>query len=349
MKCMEEIAAGQGVESSWRDRFEEGATAFLSYLDVTRNLAPHTLRAYQADIQAFLGWFPNFQAEHFQSESLQSNKAPSPFTGLPSAYIHYLANQNLSKTSVARKGSSLKTFFKFLMKERYFEEHSLPLVFHRPKLLRKLPDFLSMKEVEQLLRAVSLEPESPLKHRNRAIIELLFSSGIRVGELAALDIGHVNWEESELLIQGKGGRERLAFFSQKAMAALKSYQAHWEAISKTPMTLESPLFLNKDGGRLNVRSIRRLLIDLGNTAQLEKPLHPHVFRHSFATHLLNSGVDLRIVQELLGHISIRSTQIYTHVSTERLKRAYMKAHPRALAETSRETSDTWANEAGFSI
>jgi integrase/recombinase XerC len=244
-------------------------------------------------------------------------------------YIAYLSGRGLSKSSIARKGSSLKTFFKFLMKERYFSDNSLPIVFHRPKLLRKLPDFLSADEIECLLRAVDADPDSPLKARNRAMIEILFSSGIRVGELTMLDLGDVNWEQAELLIQGKGGRERIAFISQRALDALQAYRAVWEDLTDAPAMQTSPLFLNKDGQRLNVRSVRRFLVALGNDAQLSKPLHPHVFRHSFATHLLNHGVDLRVVQELLGHISIRSTQIYTHVSTERLKRAYLKAHPRA--------------------
>jgi integrase/recombinase XerC len=332
---MEETEAGQRVENPWRNRFEEGANAFLSYLDVTRNLSPHTLRAYQSDLQGFLAWFP-----HFLEETPLSSNSYAPFVGLPAAYIAHLAAQNLSKTSLARKGSSLKTFFKFLMKERYFEENSLPIVFRRPKQLRRLPHFMSSDEINRLLLAAFQAPESPLKWRNRAIVELLFSSGIRVSELIALDFGHVNWEESELLIQGKGGRQRMAFFSQRAMSALQSYKTFWSELSQVAMTAESPLFLNKNGSRLDVRSVRRILNDLGSAARMEKPLHPHVFRHSFATHLLNNGVDLRIVQELLGHVSIRSTQIYTHVSTERLKRAYLKAHPRAGVETKRDYVET---------
>lgn len=328
MNCMEEVKAGQGVENPWRDRFEEGAAAFLSYLDVTRNLSPHTLRAYETDVQAFLAWFPLYWQD-LDLTPAQRAAHEYRFTGMPSAYIQFLSGRNLSKTSLARKGSSLKTFFKFLMKERYFAENSLPVVFHRPRLSRRLPDFLSAEEVDALLAATQQGDNPILNARNQAMIEMLFSSGIRVGELAALNLEDVNWEQSELLIQGKGGRQRVSFFSQRAMRALQQYQAVRPELCERAQDPESPLFLNYDGGRLNVRSVRRILVALGETAKLEKPLHPHVFRHSFATHLLNQGVDLRIVQELLGHISIRSTQIYTHVSTERLKRAYLKAHPRA--------------------
>ena len=150
-----------------------------------------------------------------------------------------------------------------------------------------------------------------------------------MGELAALDWEHIQWEQAEFRILGKGNRERVAFASQRAMNALLTYSESWEELAGKAPEVNSPLFLNKDGQRLNVRSVHRLLIDLGQSAGLDKAIHPHVFRHSFATHLLNHGVDLRVVQELLGHISIRSTQIYTHISTERLKRAYLKAHPRA--------------------
>ncbi len=356
MKCMEDAEAGQRVEKSVEERddrqvdhfglarFEEGAAAFFSYLDVTRGLSPHTLRAYQSDITTLLDWLNRFALE---KHALTAN--PNTFwREIPTAYIAHLGTEQLSKTSVARKGSSLKTFFKFLMKERYFEENSLPVVFHRPRLSRRLPYFISPAEIGQLRTAALLEPESALKWRNLAILELLFSSGIRVGELSALNLGDVNWEELELRIQGKGGRQRLAFFSQGALQALLQYKAFWPDLCPDPMTADSPLFLNKNGTRLDVRSIRRILLALGKQAQVEKPLHPHVFRHSFATHLLNNGVDLRVVQELLGHVSIRSTQIYTHVSTERLKRAYMKAHPRAAQNTRAQHPDE-AGRQGLTI
>jgi integrase/recombinase XerC len=327
---MEDVEVAPGVENPIHsgflsERFSEGASSFLNYLDVNRNLSPHTLRAYQADIAEFLQWLPTFE---LAQEPLRANE-PALFE-LPGRYLGYLGGRNLSRTTLARKISSLKTFFKYLMKERYFEAHALPVVFHRPKMLRRLPAFLSAEEIGSLLAAIEREPESPLKRRNRAIIQMLFSSGIRVGELVALNCGDLDREQGELRIQGKGGRERIGFVSRQALVAVEEYLRCWPELRDDIPQGEAPLFLNRDGNRLNVRSVRRLLVDLGQAANITKPLHPHVFRHSFATHLLNHGVDLRVVQELLGHVSIRSTQIYTHITTERLKRAYLQAHPRAL-------------------
>ena len=318
-----------GTDAPLPHRFEEGATAFLNHLDLTRNLSPHTLRAYQADLRDFLNWLSTRMNDLSTTES-------SLFRDMPSDYLGHLQGRRLSKTSINRKGSSLKTFFKFLMKERYFVEGMLPVLFHRPKQPKRLPEFLSQEEVARLLDAVSAEPPSPLRLRNLAMIHVLFSAGLRVGELTALDWGHVTPEEAELRIQGKGGRERLAFVSQQGMEALSAYKSVWPELGGQPPQPASPVFLNRGGTRLNVRSIRRMLVTSGLAAGLRKSMHPHIFRHSFATHLLNNGVDLRYVQELLGHVSIRSTQIYTHVSTERLKRAYLQAHPRAQPVTAKE-------------
>lgn len=339
MKGMEDRDAGLGADSTWRERFEEGAVAFLDYLDVARNLSQHTLRAYRADIAEFLRWLPLYWDSKPDDREVCAEfgtKAIGRASGLrladaSAAYMSALSGRSLSKTSLARKGSALKTFFKFLMKERYFEEGALSVSFHRPKLGRRLPDFLTVQDVDALLSALGQEPDSPLARRNRAIVEVLFSSGVRVGELVGLNIEDYDAERAELRIQGKGGRERIAFVSRRGIDALTAYLQTWPSLSGQVPRAEHPLILNRDGERLDVRSVRRLLRDLRQKTGLSKPLHPHAFRHGFATHLLNHGVDLRVVQELLGHVSIRSTQIYTHVSTERLKRAYLLAHPRARA------------------
>ncbi len=317
--------------------FVDGFEPFETYLAINRNLSVHTQRAYRRDIAEFLQWLQDSCQNELQNGlrgGLNNEPAMDKKTylrELPGRYVANLSGKNFSRTTLARKTSALKTFFKYLMKERYFEDGALSLTFHRPKLPRRLPEFLTPDEVRQLLASLDAAEDSPLTRRNRAIIQLLFSSGLRVGELAALDFGSVNWEDGELRILGKGGRERVGFMSQQALSALYQYREAWPMLAGEGESVspESPLFLNRDGSRLNVRSVRRMLVSLGQSAGLGKALHPHLFRHSFATYLLNQGVDLRVVQELLGHVSIRSTQIYTHVTTERLRRAYLKAHPRA--------------------
>jgi integrase/recombinase XerC len=328
------------------EQFHAGAEAFWNYLVLHRNLSTHTLRAYQGDVKEFLDWLCQVPAP----EAADAPPETEFWKDLPGQYTAHLNSRKLSRTSVVRKISSLKSFFKFLMKEQYLDTHALSLAMKRPKLSRRLPEFLTVEEVGRLTDYVASQPADPLSHRNLAILELLFTSGIRVGELVSLNLEDIDWETAEFRVLGKGGKERLCFMSQKALSALAQYRTvrgqllsepeapTWgdapppKKRTRTPGQLklsETALFLNRDGTRLSARSVHRLLNQLSEASGLNKPLHPHIFRHSFATHLLNHGVDLRIVQELLGHASIRSTQIYTHISTERLRRAYLQAHPRA--------------------
>jgi len=304
------------------DVFTENLPVFLNYLAVNRNLSPHTLRAYEGDLTLFLDWLQT------QPEALET----AVLKRLPSEFVSHLSRQNLARTSVARKISALKTYLKFLMKERYLPEHAMSLTFHRPKPQRRLPSFLLEEDIQILLDTVAKQPDSTLQRRNLAIIHLLFTSGIRISELTALNFEDMDTDQLELRIRGKGGRERMAFFSASALASIKRYREVWSDLSEASKKATSPVFLNYNGQRLNVRSIRRILNETAELAGLGKTIHPHLFRHSFATHLLNRGIDLRVVQELLGHVSIRSTQIYTHVSTERLRKAYLQAHPRARLE-----------------
>lgn len=303
--------------------FQDGFQPFLDYLVVNRNLSPNTLRAYKKDIEEWCGWT--------QDQAGKDGVIEIDTRDLPARYVSYLSSRDLSRTSLARKISSLKLFFKYMMKERFVPDGTLPLGFHRPKLAKKLPEFLTQEDVQKLLKSVeSTDPNDILSLRNQTILYILFTSGIRVSELVALNMEDIIWDHAEMRVKGKGRRERISFISQKALASLRKYLNQWKTLAKgKDPEPNSPVFLNHLGTRLNVRSVRRILDDIGKVAGIEKPMNPHVFRHTFATHLLNKGIDLRVVQELLGHVSIRSTQIYTHLSTERLKQAYMKAHPRA--------------------
>ncbi|MEB3286643.1 MAG: tyrosine-type recombinase/integrase [Vampirovibrionales bacterium] len=320
------------LDGANRQRLLESVEPFLSHLAVNRNLSSQTIRAYQSDLALFCQWLSSIEALPSAGNPALSN--PTLLNDMPGQFITWLGQKGLSRSTLARKLSCLKTYFKYLMKEGIFTPDALPLRFHRPKLPRKLPEFLNVDDIQGLIRhaeklSETSNSEQSLALRNLAIVETLFSSGIRVSELAQLTFEQINWEEGELRIFGKGARERIAFVSQKALKALMLYKSVWADLSQKPFASKHPVFLNYRGEALNVRSIRRILDQLAEAAGLGRHIHPHVFRHTFATHLLNKGVDLRVVQELLGHVSIRSTQIYTHLSTERLRSAYLKAHPRA--------------------
>jgi integrase/recombinase XerC len=298
-----------------------GIEAFLTHCQLHRDLSPHTLRAYQSDLAPFIA---SFSATLDTPEALQLHVL---------GYWSGVSGQGLAKTSLRRKASALKSLFKFLLREGYAPPNSLPLKFYQPKAQRRLPHFLTATDIANLRAYLKEQPavghsQRVMALRNYAIVEVLYSSGIRVSELVGLNHEDVNWDDAECLIRGKGNRERISFISQKALVALKAYR---NALGTTQQATSGlmPVFLNPSGQRLSTRSVGRMLDTLGQAVGLSQPLHPHLFRHTFATHLLNQNVDLRTVQELLGHQAITSTQIYTHVTTDRLRQAYLLAHPRA--------------------
>ena len=322
---------------------------FCTYLDVQKQLSPHTLRAYRSDVSQCLTWLEALPTGAQASAPLDDEEAPeaqlplvpplSPQQDWPLRYLQQLRQQGLSRTSLARKSSSLKRFLRFAMKEGLLPQSSTQLHWHRPKLPQTLPQFLSATEVERLLVHLQAEPSQSevLRARNVALVSLLFTSGLRVSELLSLALPAVQWqgqEAGQMRVLGKGGKERIAFMSPRTLAFLEAYKAlRPQLLPATALKKAKPaastLFLNYRGEGLSARSVHRLLAQWGAAVGFSQPLHPHVLRHSFATHLLNQGVELRYVQELLGHASIRSTQIYTHLHTERLRKAYLKAHPRA--------------------
>ena len=310
---------------TWMQPLHVAREEFLSYLDVQRQLSKHTLRAYEHDTFEFLTWS--------LTRYLESLPKTSQLRELPAEYLGTLARQSLSRSTLARKSSSLRSFLKYAMKEEFFDLGTFNLRFHQPRLPQRLPQFISKDTVEELIAVIPQIEQSPVMQvRNQLILKLLFSSGIRVSELVALNVDSFNHDDYELRVKGKGNRERIAFCSHDFMEQLQDWLPLRQALlqnAKSPSTKEKALFLNSRGKRLSDRSVHRILAGLGQAIGLENGLHPHMLRHSFATHLLNHGVELRLVQELLGHVSIRSTQIYTHISTDRLRQAYLNAHPRA--------------------
>ena len=290
---------------------------FLGYLESERGCSPQTVRAYAADLAAFA----NFAAPD------QDDFDPAAVNTVQ--LRHYLASlrtRGLSRVTIARKAASLRSLFRYLLREgivNYNPASDLRL----PRREQRLPSFLDEAEVTRLIETP--DAADLAGRRDRAILEVLYSTGMRIGELAAANLEDLDLLGEVIKAKGKGKKERLVPLGGPAMAALQDYLAIRQSIALRRSTAARPLLVNKHGSRLSDRGIRRIFDKHARSAGLSARATPHSLRHSFATHMLNRGADLRAVQELLGHASLASTQIYAHVTTERLKRVYRDAHPRA--------------------
>jgi len=236
--------------------------------------------------------------------------------------------QGIVKASIARKLSAIRSFYRYLLREGAIA--SIPIAdTASPKLDRRLPSFLTLKEIEQLLKAP--DSSTPQGQRDRALLELLYASGLRVSELVNLNLEQVNLNTREIRVWGKGSKERVVLMGKPAATALMTYLSQGR-----PKLLgekrSNALFLNRYGKRLPERRVQKILQKYTNAAGIDKRVHPHMLRHTFATHLLDGGADLRVVQELLGHANLSSTQIYTHVTKSQARKVYLSAHPMAQEE-----------------
>jgi len=287
---------------------------FKLYLEIERNLSIHTVKAYNSDLSDFLGWIGDRTAEELTYKNIRE-------------YLSDFQTKNYSKTTVSRKITAIKTFYKYLYREKLIQHNPADNI-KGPRKAKNLPQFLNNNEVKSVFDSIDLNTVSGI--RDRTIFELLYATGIRVSELCSLNFNNLNLDENEITVFGKGGKERIVLISNRANTMLKAYiQDIRPTYNDSTYTEDSPIFINNTGYRLNQRSVHRALAQIGEKLSMPKKISPHIFRHSFATKLLENGADLRVVQELLGHASISNTQIYTHVSTERLRQAYNKAHPRA--------------------
>lgn len=280
---------------------------FLSYLDIEKNYSHHTVVNYSIDLNEFFA-FVGENASVAQLSYLDLRK-----------YLADLRTRQLKPRTIARKLSSLRSFFNFLHREGLIKNNPAHLIL-TPKLDKVLPKFLSEDETVQLIEAPAIDKS--IGKRDRAILETLYSSGLRVSELVGLDIEDVDFISNIVKVMGKGKKERLVPIGDKAISAIRDYL-------QSRATQQRALFLNKSGSRLSDRSVRKIINKYILKTSIAMHISPHVLRHSFATHLLNRGADLRSVQELLGHVNLSTTQIYTHVTTERLKSIYNRSHPRA--------------------
>ena len=283
---------------------------FINYLKVEKNSSIHTITNYTADLEAFA----HFLAEH-------------DISSVDHLFLRrFLADmraKNYAKRTIARKLASLRTFFKFLYREGHIKVNPITAV-STPKLDRRLPVVLDEKKVTMLINAP--DTSVPAGLRDKAILETLYSTGIRVSELVGLDDDDVDHISGIIKVLGKGRKERLTPIGETALSAIRKYA---ESKNGKKVRDKRSVFLNKSGRRLTDRSVRRIVDKYIKLASIQEHISPHSLRHSFATHLLDRGADLRSVQELLGHMNLSTTQIYTHVTMERLREAYDKAHPRA--------------------
>jgi integrase/recombinase XerC len=287
--------------------------AFLRHLERERNASPNTIRAYGEDLAQL--------REHLRREL---GREPRPEDADPLAIRGFLASlhrRGLARASSARKLAGLRTFFRYLCREGRLDANPARAI-ATPRRDRRIPAVLDEAEVRSLL---DLPGDGFAAVRGRAILELLYASGVRCAELVALDAGDVDLDARMVRVLGKGRKERIVLFGHRALAALGA----WLALRSKGRPRTDALFLNARGGRLTDRSVRALVARRVGQAALARRCSPHTLRHSFATHLLTRGADLRAIQELLGHASLSTTQRYTHVDTSHLLEVYRKAHPRA--------------------
>ena len=290
---------------------------FLRYLSVERNASPHTLLNYRLDLAQFFAFLK-------QDRIKDMHERIKDVTSLDiRRFVASLSASGASKRSVARKLSCVRSFFRFLCREGTLE-NSPAAAIPAPRLDKRLPSFLDERQMLRLLETPDAKSWQGL--RDRAILELFYSTGMRVSELAGLNHEDVDEFSDVAIVRGKGKKERLCPIGKEAMRAIRRYS---EARPTKHLRAPHAVFISQKKTRLTVRQIDRLLVKYVRLAQLPATISPHSLRHTFATHLLDRGADLRSVQELLGHASLSTTQIYTHVTPQRLKKVYDKSHPRA--------------------
>ena len=293
---------------------------FLDYLTYERNVSPNTIGAYRDDLESFIGFLCN---DYFTMGRDQLELARVDHLTVRS-YLAHLSRRNLSRASVARHLSALRTFFKYLVREGITEANPARTV-ATPKREKHLPAVMQTSDVALLLEQP--DTSTTLGLRDAAFLELMYASGLRISELVGIDIDDIELRARLVKVHGKGSKERIVPFGSKAEAAVRA----WLAVrSEIVHDLdEQAIFVNYRGQRITTRSVRRLFDDYLRQAALRSGISPHTLRHSFATHLLNAGADLRGIQELLGHASLSTTQKYTHLNDSQLLAVYKKAHPRA--------------------
>ncbi|WP_080876314.1 tyrosine recombinase XerC [Oceanobacillus timonensis] len=290
---------------------------FIAYLQIEKNASPYTVQYYRTDLETFGAFMQREEVNDLKDVSYREVRV----------FLTELYQDGLSRRSVSRKISSLRSFYRFLERENFVTENPFSQL-SLPKSEKPVPGFLYEEELEKLFCVSDVQTD--LGQRDQALLEILYGTGIRVSECQQLRLQDIDFSIGTIFVKGKGRKERYVPFGSFAEAALEKYLLYGRKnlLNKSNSITEN-VFLNARGNPITTRGIRTVLDKIVEKASINIHVHPHKLRHTFATHMLNEGADLRSVQELLGHESLSSTQIYTHVSKEHLKKAYMKSHPRA--------------------
>ncbi|MBQ3475269.1 MAG: tyrosine recombinase XerC [Bacilli bacterium] len=286
---------------------------FLDYLDNQKNYSDYTILNYKKDIEEY---YEFLKEKKYSFDNMDYKKCVD--------YLLFLEKKDLKKTSVSRRLSSLRTFYKFLVLNNYVDSNPFLLV-SSPKKEKRIPKFINYQGIDEIFNIPNLN--TPDGQRERVILEVLYGSGVRVSELVSIKIKDIDFNNRTILIFGKGSKERLVSFGEPALDAIKNYLEDGRKVLLGEINSDY-LIVGKEKENLTTRRIEQIINDLIKETSIKMNITPHMFRHTFATHLLDQGCDLIAVQELLGHESLSSTEIYTHVSNEHLREVYMKCHPR---------------------
>jgi len=292
---------------------QEVFNKYINYLEAERNVSVYTMRNYTNDLLEFFDFAREKEIKSLKEINKQTLRG----------YLAHLMERGFAKSSIARKLSAIRSFYRYLLREEMVPSSPVATT-TSPRLDKRLPSFLTVEEAKQLVESPDLS--QPQGQRDRALLELLYASGLRVSELVSMNVEQVNLNTNEIRVWGKGSKERVVLIGSPAARALTTYisQGRPKLLGEKR---NSALFVNRYGGRLPARRIQKILEKYARI--IDKRVHPHVLRHTFATHLLDGGADLRVVQELLGHAKLTSTQIYTHVTQSQARKIYLSAHPMA--------------------
>jgi len=290
---------------------------YINYLEAEKNASQYTVRNYTNDLLEFFNFVADKKIKTLRDVNKQTLRT----------YMAHLMEQEYAKTSIARKLSAIRSFYRYLMREEMISASPAATTVS-PRLDRRLPSFLTIDEAKRLVESPDLS--KPYGQRDRALLELLYASGLRVSELVNMNVEQINLATNEIRVWGKGSKERVVLIGAPAARALDNYikEGRHELLGSKK---NNALFVNRYGERLLARRVQKILEKYAR--KINKKVHPHILRHTFATHLLDGGADLKVVQELLGHADLSSTQIYTHVTQSRARKIYLAAHPMARKES----------------